>query len=63
LDPHISTAAARYQAGRVARARSLPVATVEELVARHSEGALWGLLGEARVNVLALNLALDDLAK
>ncbi|RZI91363.1 MAG: potassium-transporting ATPase subunit KdpC [Variovorax sp.] len=59
LDPHISTAAAHYQAGRVARARGLPIATVEALIARHSEGAWWGLLGEARVNVLALNLALD----
>jgi K+-transporting ATPase ATPase C chain len=59
LDPHISPAAARYQAARVARERGLPPAQVEQLVASHTEGALFGFLGEARVNVLALNLALD----
>lgn len=59
LDPHISPAAARYQAARVARARGLPVGQVEDLIARHTEPPLWGLLGEPRVNVLALNLALD----
>jgi K+-transporting ATPase ATPase C chain len=59
LDPHISPAAARYQAGRVARERGLPPAQVEQLVASHTEGALFGFLGEARVNVLALNMALD----
>lgn len=61
LDPHISPAAARYQTARVARERKLPPAQVEQLVARNTEGALWGLLGEPRVNVLALNLALDAL--
>ena len=61
LDPHISLAAAQYQAGRVARARSLPVASVNAVIGKHAEQPLWGLLGEPRVNVLALNLALDGL--
>lgn len=59
LDPHISPAAAHYQAARVARVRGLPLAQVEQLIAAHTEAPLWGLLGEPRVNVLALNLALD----
>ena len=59
LDPHISPAAARYQAARVARTRGLPPEQVEALIARHTEEPLWGVLGEPRVNVLALNLALD----
>lgn len=59
LDPHISPAAARYQAPRVARLRKLPLETVERLIATHTESPLRGLLGEPRVNVLALNLALD----
>lgn len=59
LDPHISPAAARYQAARVARARGLLPEEVESLLERHIEAPLWGLLGEPRVNVLALNLALD----
>ena len=61
LDPHISVAAAKYQAARVARARRLPSATVQQLIAQHSEGRWLGLVGEPRVNVLALNLALDRL--
>ena len=61
LDPHISLAAAQYQAGRVARARNLPVASVNAVIGQHAEQSLWGLLGEPRVNVLALNLALDSL--
>jgi len=59
LDPDISPAAARYQVARVARARHLPVAAVRELVERHTQARQFGVFGEARVNVLALNLALD----
>jgi potassium-transporting ATPase KdpC subunit len=61
LDPHISVAAAHYQAARVARARGLPPHRVQALIAAHTEGRLLGVLGEPRVNVLELNLALDAL--
>ncbi|MBJ2159422.1 potassium-transporting ATPase subunit KdpC [Variovorax sp. IB41] len=59
LDPDISPAAAHYQAARVARVRGVPVEQINALIEKHTQGALWGLLGESRVNVLALNLALD----
>ncbi len=61
LDPHISPAAAEYQVARVARARHLPPETVHDLVAVHTEGRQFHVFGDPRVNVLALNLALDDL--
>ena len=60
LDPHISVAAALYQVGRVARATGLPAERVRALVDRRTEEPLAGWLGEARVNVLLLNLDLDD---
>lgn len=59
LDPHISVAAAEYQAGRVARERGWPVERVRGLVAASTEPRTFGLLGEPRVNVVRLNLALD----
>ena len=59
LDPHISPAAALYQVSRVARERKLAPDAVRTLVERNTEGRFLGLLGEPRVNVLALNLALD----
>lgn len=59
LDPEISPAAAEYQVARVARIRGLPTEKITALLAASTQGRQWGLFGEARVNVLALNLALD----
>jgi potassium-transporting ATPase KdpC subunit len=59
LDPEISVAAAHYQAARVARVRGIAVERVHALIAEHTQGRLFGFLGEPRVNVLALNAALD----
>jgi K+-transporting ATPase ATPase C chain len=59
LDPHISPAAAEYQLARVARVRNLTPDSLRKLVAEHTEGRQFGILGEPRVNVLELNLALD----
>ncbi len=59
LDPHISPAAARYQASRVARVRGVSQASVDALVEEYTKGRQFGFLGEPRVNVLHLNMALD----
>jgi len=61
LDPHISPAAAEYQIERIAKARNLTPEKLRELVQGHTEGRQLGVLGEPRVNVLRLNLALDGL--
>lgn len=61
LDPHISPAAAAWQAPRIARLRGLPLDVVGGLIAQHTQGRQLGVLGEARVNVLQLNLAMDEL--
>lgn len=61
LDPHISPAAAEYQSSRVARARSLSTEQLRDMVRQHTSGRWLGLVGEPRVNVLTLNLALDAL--
>jgi K+-transporting ATPase ATPase C chain len=61
LDPDISPAAAYYQTLRIAAVRKLPVERVRQMVARHTTPPQWGIFGEARVNVLQLNLDLDQL--
>lgn len=63
LDPHISPAAASWQAPRIARLRGLAMGSVRTLVERHTEGRQFGVLGEPRVNVLQLNLALDAMLR
>jgi K+-transporting ATPase ATPase C chain len=61
LDPDISIAAAKYQAGRVARVRGIAPGQVQALIDSHARGRLFGIVGEPRINVLELNLALDTL--
>ncbi len=61
LDPEISPAGAQYQAARVARVRGIPLAQVESLIMAHQQDRFLGLIGERRINVLELNLALDGL--
>ena len=60
FDPHITPAAAEYQLPRIAKARSVTVEQLRALLAKHTEGRQWGILGEPRVNVLELNLELDQ---
>jgi K+-transporting ATPase ATPase C chain len=63
LDPHISPAAAEFQIPRIARERRMSEDEVRELIRKHTEGRQFGVLGELRVNVLELNLALDETSR
>jgi K+-transporting ATPase ATPase C chain len=63
LDPDISLAAADYQVARVAKARGMPADAVRGLVDKYAQGRTFGILGEPRINVVSLNLALDGVAK
>lgn len=63
LDPHISVASANYQVARVARLRGIEPAKLSALVAKHAAGRFLGVLGEPRINVLELNIALDAVAR
>ncbi len=63
LDPHISLAAAYYQAARVSKFRNLPEDTIMEIISRHTKNRFLGVIGEPVVNVLELNLALDEYKK
>ena len=63
LDPHLSPRAVQVQVARVAKARGIDIPTVERVLARHIEAPQFGVLGQARVNVLQLNLALDALSR
>jgi K+-transporting ATPase ATPase C chain len=63
LDPHISPAAAHAQVARVAKSRMMPVEAVSRLVAQNTDAPSLGFLGDPRVNVLQLNMALDRLAR
>jgi K+-transporting ATPase ATPase C chain len=61
LDPHISPEAAMFQIARIAKSRKLPASRLEEMVRTHTENPQFGILGSARVNVFALNIALNQL--
>jgi K+-transporting ATPase, C subunit len=63
LDPHVSPAAADYQAERIAKARNLPVQQVRDVIARYTDGKFLGVFGESTVNVLEVNLALEGILK